>query len=56
MIRKHERRNQLQLGCLYSAGMCTIEVNTGIIAATGTTPHTATTGCSYLCQAISRAL
>ena len=29
--------------------------NTGTIAAAGTTPHTATTGCSNMCQAISRA-
>ena len=41
---------------LYSAGMCTIEGNTGIIAATGTTPLAATTGCSHVCQAISQAL
>ncbi|CAM9773458.1 unnamed protein product [Laminaria digitata] len=30
--------------------------NTGIIAATGTTPHTATLGSSHMCQAISQAL
>ena len=30
------------------AGVCTIEGNIGTIAATGTTPHTATTGCSHL--------
>ena len=40
----------------YSAGTCTIERNTGAIAATGTTRHTATTGCFYLCPAISQAL
>ena len=41
---------------LYSAGICTIQVNTGTIAAIGTTPHTAITGCSHVCHAISRAL
>ena len=30
--------------------------NTGIIAATGITPHTATTDCSRLCQTILRAV
>ena len=32
--------------------MCTIEENTGTIAATGTTPHTTIMGCSQMCQAI----
>ena len=32
--------------------MCTTEGNTGTISATGTTPHTATTGCSLLRQAL----
>ena len=36
--------------------MCTIEGNTGTIAATGTNPHTATTGCSHVPQAKSQAL
>ena len=40
---------------LYSAGMCTIEGNIGTIAADGTTPHTATTGCAYLRQVIPEA-
>ena len=39
---------------LCSAGMCTIEGNTGTIPATGTTPLTATTGRSSMCQAIHR--
>ena len=30
--------------------------NAGIIAATGTTPHSAVAGCSHLCQAIPQAL
>ena len=39
------------------ADMCTIEGNISNITATGTTPHTATTGRSQLwCQAISQAL
>ena len=38
----------------YSAGLCTIEGNIGTIAAIGTTPHAATTGCSHLCQGISQ--
>ena len=41
---------------LYSAGMCTVEGNNGTLAATGTTPHTVTTGCSHVCQAISQIL
>ena len=35
---------------LYSAGMCTLEGNAGTVPATGTSPHTATTGCSHLCN------
>ena len=45
-----------QLRFLYSAGVCTVEGNTGIIAATGTTPHDATTSCFHTRHAISQEL
>ena len=41
---------------LQCRGMYTIGVNTGTIAAAGTTPHTATIGFSHLRQAISQAI
>ena len=40
----------MQYRSLCSAGMYTIDRNTGTTAATGTTPHSATTGCSHVCQ------
>ena len=44
----------------YSSGPCIVPVsasrNTGTIAATSTTRHTANTGCCHLCQEISQAL
>ena len=54
---------QVQYRSLYSVGMCTIEGNTGIIAATGTNPLTATNHnrvstflFSQMCQATPQAL
>ena len=35
---------------------CVIAVNAGTISAAGTTPHTATTRCFQVCQAISQAV